>query len=77
MLFDIVHIPNGEKCFDQFMDMAVKLSSQLGLDLVNDKLEELSTEWLREVRRYVVDRQKEMRRVEIMPGGELAKRLFS
>lgn len=77
MLFDIVHIPNGEKCFDQFMDMAVKLSSQLGLDLVNDKVEELSTEWLREVRRYVIDRQKEMKRVDIMPGGELAKRLFS
>ena len=77
MLFDIVHIPNGEKCFDQFMDMAVKLSSQLGLDLVNDKVEELSTEWLREVRRYVIDRQKEMKRVEIIPGGELAKRLFS
>lgn len=77
MLFDIVHIPNGEKCFDQFMDMAVKLSSQLGLDLVNDKVEELSTEWLCDVRRYVVDRQKEMKRVEIIPGGELAKRLFS
>ncbi|PIT17367.1 cell division protein ZipA [Snodgrassella alvi] len=77
MLFDIVHIPNGEKCFDQFMDMAVKLSSQLGLDLVNDKVEELSTEWLREVRRYVVDRQKEMKQVELKPGSELTKRLFS
>ncbi|PIT39966.1 cell division protein ZipA C-terminal FtsZ-binding domain-containing protein [Snodgrassella alvi] len=77
MLFDIVHIPNGEKCFDQFMDMAVKLSSQLGLDLVNDKVEELSTEWLREVRRYVIDRQKEMKQVELEPGSELAKRLFS
>jgi hypothetical protein len=77
MLFDIVHIPNGEKCFDQFMDMAVKLSSQLGLDLVNDKVEELSTEWLREVRRYVVERQKEMKRVELKPGSELTKRLFS
>ncbi|PIT50910.1 cell division protein ZipA [Snodgrassella alvi] len=77
MLFDIVHIPDGEKCFDQFMDMAVKLSSQLGLDLVNDKVEELSTEWLREVRRYVVDRQKEMKQVELKPGSELTKRLFS
>lgn len=77
MLFDIVHIPNGEKCFDQFMDMAVKLSSQLGLDLVNDKVEELSTEWLREVRRYVVERQKEMTQVELKPGSELTKRLFS
>jgi FtsZ-interacting cell division protein ZipA len=77
MLFDIVHIPDGEKCFDQFMDMAVKLSSQLSLDLVNDKVEELSTEWLREVRRYVVDRQKEMKQVELKPGSELTKRLFS
>ena len=77
MLFDIVHIPNGEKCFDQFMDMAVKLSSQLSLDLVNDKVEELSTEWLREVRRYVVERQKEMKQVELKPGSELTKRLFS
>lgn len=77
MLFDVVHVGGGEKCFDQFMDVAVKLSSQLELDLVNDKVEELSTQWLREVRRYVVERQKEMKQVDIEPGSELAQRLFS
>lgn len=77
MLFDVVHVGHGEKYFDQFMDIAVKLSSQLGVDLVNDKVEELSTQWLREVRRYVIERQKEMKQVEIEPGSELAKRLFS
>ncbi len=77
MLFDVVHVPNGEKHFNQFMDLAVKLSSKLGLDLVNDKLEELSTQWLKEVRRYVVERQGEMKQVDIEPGSELAQRLFS
>lgn len=77
MLFDVVHVPNGEKHFNQFMDMAVKLSSKLGLDLVNDKLEELSTQWLKEVRRYVIERQAEMKQMDIEPGSELAERLFS
>lgn len=77
MLFDAPHIPDGEKNFNRFMDIAVKLSSMLGLDLVNDKLEELSTQWLKEVRRYVVERQDEMKQVGIEPGGELAQRLFS
>ncbi len=77
MLFDVVHVPNGEKSFNQFMDLAVKLSSKLSLDLVNDKLEELSTQWLKEVRRYVVERQAEMKQVDIEPGSELAQRLFS
>ncbi|WP_425423475.1 cell division protein ZipA C-terminal FtsZ-binding domain-containing protein [Stenoxybacter acetivorans] len=77
MLFDIVHVPAGEKYFNLFMDIAVKFSSQLGLDLVNDKGEELSTQWLKEVRRYVLEQQAEMRQVPIEPGGELAKRLFS
>ena len=77
MLFDVVHVPNGEKHFNQFMDLAVKLSSKLGLDLVNDKLEELSTQWLKEVRSYVVARQDEMQKVGIEPGGSLAARLFS
>lgn len=76
MLFDVVHVPHGEKNFNLFMDIAVKLSSQLGLDLVNDKVEELSTQWLKEVRRYVVDRQNEMKQVDIEPGSELAQRLF-
>ena len=73
MLFDAPHIPDGEKNFNRFMDIAVKLSSMLGLDLVNDKLEELSTQWLKEIRSYVVARQDEMKRVGIEPGSELAK----
>lgn len=77
MLFDAPHIPDGEKNFNRFMDIAVKLSSMLGLDLVNDKLEELSTQWLKEIRSYVVARQSEMKQVGIEPGSELAKRLFS
>ncbi len=77
MLFDIPHVPAGEKTFNRFMDLAVRLSSELGLDLVNDKLEELSTEWLKNVRRYVLARQDEMQKIGVEPGGELAKRLFS
>lgn len=77
MLFDIPHVPAGEKQFNRFMDLAVKLSSSLGLDLVNDKLEELSTQWLKEVRAYVVARQEEMQKIGIEPAGELAQRLFS
>ena len=69
--------PAGEKQFNRFMDLAVKLSSTLSLDLVNDKLEELSTQWLKEVRSYVVARQDEMQKVGIEPGGSLAARLFS
>lgn len=77
MLFDAPHIADGEKNFNLFMDIAVKLTDMLGLDLVNDKLEELTTQWLKEVRSYVVARQDEMRQVGIEPGGELAQRLFS
>ena len=77
MLFDITHVPAGEKQFNRFMDLAVKLSSTLSLDLVNDKLEEWSTQWLKEVRSYVVARQDEMQKVGIEPGGSLAARLFS
>ncbi|MDO5070376.1 MAG: cell division protein ZipA C-terminal FtsZ-binding domain-containing protein [Neisseria zoodegmatis] len=77
MLFDIPHVPAGEKQFNRFMDLAVKLSSNLGLDLVNDKLEELSTQWLKDVRSYVLARQDEMKKVGIEPSGQLAQRLFS
>ena len=77
MLFDIPHVPAGEKQFNRFMDLAVKLSSSLGLDLVNDKLEELSTQWLKDVRTYVLARQDEMKKVGIELAGELFKRLFS
>jgi len=49
MLLDIPHAPAGEKTFDLFMDLAVRLSGQLGLDLVNDKMEEVSTQWLKDI----------------------------
>ena len=77
MLFDIPHIPAGEKTFDRFMDLAVKLSGQLSWDLVNDKMEELSTQWLKDVRSYVLARQEEMQKVGIKPGSRQAQRLFS
>ncbi|MGF6147005.1 ZipA, C-terminal FtsZ-binding domain [Kingella potus] len=77
ILFDIPHVPAGSRNFDRFMDLTVRFSSELGLDLVNDKLEELSMEWLKDVGRYVAARQKEMQKVGIEPGGALAQRLFS
>lgn len=77
MLYDLTKVPAGEKTFNQFMDLVVKLSSSLGLDLVDDQLNELSTQWLKDIRTYVVDRQEEMLSVDIEPGGELAERLFS
>ena len=55
----------------------MRFSSELGLDCVNDKREELSMEWLKDVGRYVAARQDEMLKVGIEPGGELAQRLFS
>ena len=57
--------------------LVVKLSSHLGLDLVDDQLNELSTQWLKDIRSYVVERQDEMLSVDIEPGSELAERLFS
>ncbi|MBN3859159.1 cell division protein ZipA [Neisseriaceae bacterium PsAf] len=77
ILFDITHVPPGHKNFDKFMGLAVKLANELGLDLVDDQLGELSTEWLRNIGDYVLERQKEMESVGIIPGEELAKRLFS
>lgn len=77
MLFDITRVPQGESNFDEFMNLAVKLSSKLNLELVDDQIQELSTEWLREVRSYVLDRQNEMLKVGIEPAGELAQRLFA
>ena len=59
------------------MDIAVKLSGTLGLDLVDDNMEELSTEWLKNVRSFVLARQDEMKKVGIEPGGDLATHLFS
>ena len=77
MLLDIPHAPAGEKNFDLFMDLAVRLSGQLGLDLVNDKMEEVSTQWLKDIRNYVLARQEEMLKVGIKPGSKQALRLFS
>ena len=77
MLLDIPHAPAGEKTFDLFMDLAVRLSGQLGLDLVNDKMEEVSTQWLKDIRNYVLARQEEMVKVGIKPGSKQALRLFS
>ncbi|QRN41713.1 MAG: cell division protein ZipA [Neisseriaceae bacterium] len=77
VLFDITHVPPGHKNFDKFMGLAVKLANELGLDLVDDQLGELSTEWLKNIGDYVLERQKEMESVGIIPGEELAKRLFS
>ena len=76
-LLDIPHAPAGEKTFDLFMDLAVRLSGQLGLDLVNDKMEEVSTQWLKDIRNYVLARQEEMLKVGIKPGSKQALRLFS
>ncbi|QTM22292.1 cell division protein ZipA C-terminal FtsZ-binding domain-containing protein [Neisseria sicca] len=77
MLLDIPHAPAGEKTFDLFMDLAVRLSGQLGLDLVNDKMEEVSTQWLKDIRNYVLARQEEMLKVGIKPSSKQALRLFS
>ena len=77
MLLDIPRAPAGEKTFDLFMDLAVRLSGQLGLDLVNDKMEEVSTQWLKDIRNYVLARQEEMVKVGIKPGSKQALRLFS
>lgn len=77
MLFSVALVKDGEKTFNQFMDVAVQLSSKLHLDLVDDKRQELSTQWLKEIREYVVVEQKKMFDTGIVAGGELAQRLFS
>ena len=77
MLLDIPHAPAGEKIVGLFMDLAVRLSCQLGLDLFNDKMEEVSTQWLKDIRNYVLARQEEMVKVGIKPGSKQALRLFS
>lgn len=76
MLFDIPHTPAHRKAFDQFMHISITLSSDLSLDLVSDKLEVLSTEWLKNVQTYVSARHEEMEKVDIIPGSELSSRLF-
>lgn len=77
MLFDIPRVPAGEKTFDLFMDLAVSLTGQLNLDLYNDNGEEVSTQWLRDLRAFVLARQEEMLKVGIKPGSKTALRLFS
>ncbi|WP_051255633.1 cell division protein ZipA C-terminal FtsZ-binding domain-containing protein [Conchiformibius kuhniae] len=77
MLFDITRVPPGEGNFDQFMNLAVRLSSTLGLELVDDQIQQLSTDWLKEVRTYVLATQQEMLGANITPGGSLAQRLFA
>mgnify|MGYP002627198809 CR=1 FL=1 len=77
ILFDIAHVPPGRKNFDQFMDLTVRLAGDLGLSLVNDQLQELSPQWLREIGEYIAERQEEMQQAGLTPGDELANRLFS
>ncbi len=77
MLLDITRVPHGEEVFNQFIGVAVKLSSMLNLDLVDDQVRQLSTDWLKEVRSYIHARQDEMTRIGIEPGSALAKRLFA
>ena len=77
MLFDITRIPDGEHDFNDFINLAVKLSSTLNFDLVDDQMRPLSIEWLKNIRSYVGERQAEMQQVGIEPASTLAKRLFS
>lgn len=77
MFFDVTRVPNGEQNFNYFMRVAVKLSSDLRLELVDNQLQTLPTEWLKEVQNYVGIWQQEMKRAGIEPAGLLAKRLFA
>lgn len=77
MLFDVTRVPNGEQNFNGFMTLAVRLSGDLNLDLVDDQIQPLSPEWLKEVRQYVGVLQQEMHSVNIQPAEDLAKRLFA
>ena len=77
ILFDITHVPPGRKNFDKFMDLTVRLAGDLNLNLVDDQLQELSPQWLRDVGEYIAERQEEMQQAGLVPGDELANRLFS
>lgn len=77
ILFDVTHVPPGRKNFDTFMDLTVRLAGDLSLNLVDDQLQELSPQWLRQVGEYIDERQKEMLAAGLVPGDELANRLFS
>lgn len=75
--FNSALVPDGEKHFNELMDIVVSISSTLNLDLVDDRMRELSIDWMRQIRAFVAERQVEMKEVHIEPGGALAKRLFS
>lgn len=77
MLFDITRVPPGEGNFDEFMNLASRLSAVLNLELVDDQIQKLSTDWLKEVRTYVLGIQQEMLDAGIEPGDALAQRLFA
>ena len=77
LLFDITHVPAGREYFDTFMGLAIKLANELGLDLVDDELASLSTDWLKSIGDYIAARQKEMEVVGVPPGSDLARRLFA
>lgn len=77
MLFDITRVPEGEQNFDEFVNLAVALAQNLHLELVDDQIQAVSTEWLKDVRGYVLGKQMEMQNANIAPASELAKRLFS
>ena len=73
----MAHVPPGRKNFDKFMDLTVRLAGDLSLNLVDDQLQELSPQWLRDVGEYIAERQEEMQQAGLVPGDELANRLFS
>ena len=77
MLFDITRVPHGDQPFEEYMDLAVSLSQTLHLELVDDQIQEVSTEWLKNIRSFVLDKQMEMIDARIPPGSELAQRVFS
>lgn len=77
LLFDVALVPDGEKSFNYFMSLAVKLSNKLHLDLVDDQRRELSTARLKDIRNFVAEQQKKLQNYDIEPGGKLSIRLFS
>ena len=70
-------MPHGDQHFEEYMDLAVSLSQTLHLELVDDQIQEVSTEWLKNIRSFVLDKQMEMIDARIPPGSELAQRVFS
>ncbi len=77
MLFDITHVPYGEQHFEEFVNLAVALSQAMHLELVDDQIQQVSTDWLKNIRTFVLEKQLEMIDAHIPPGSELAQRVFS